>query len=263
LQIAHERLHYTNAQLQKLVEDLEQTNESLHIKNLERERLETALVAATEKIDTISEALKQIQHTHLHTACEILKEQNGSAPFSDDQMGKVRILMDDCMVAMDHSRQYLKTGTVLRTWQQVRNLINESIEPMRIQSIRYENLIPEDIEIYADPCVKAIITALISALQNNAEKPGELRFSFQVRENEYSIVLENNGAGIPDADKDRIFSVHEGLNTQPHLFLVREMLATNNLSIIEMGKAGSNARYVITCPDGSIRFVSGIHNPGF
>jgi CheY-like chemotaxis protein len=145
LQVAHERLHYTNAQLQKLVEDLEQTNESLHLKNLERGRLETALNAAQQKIETLSEALRLVCQTRLHPAEELLLHQISSSTASQEITDAVSHLHAG-LVALTNSRQYLKAATGPRTWLGIRNGINAAVEPVRRQTIRYENLIPEDIE---------------------------------------------------------------------------------------------------------------------
>ena len=111
LQVAHERLHYTNAQLQKLVEDLEQTNESLHLKNLERGRLETALAAAHEKIDTLSEALKLVYQIRMEPADEILSQQ-ASLPDAGVEVITAATHLHAGVTALKNTGQYIRSGSM-------------------------------------------------------------------------------------------------------------------------------------------------------
>ncbi|MDD3573837.1 MAG: response regulator [Methanospirillum sp.] len=257
LQVAHERLHYTNAQLQKLVEDLEQTNESLHLKNQERNRLETALAAAHEKIGNISEALKQICRIRIQPAEELLSHQ-ASSPDALEDVINVSSHLNAAMIALSNTRHYIRTATTPRTWQGIRNGIKNSIEPVRRPYVRYENLIPEDIEIYADPCFEKIFSDLIIALQDGDEKPTEIRFSFHVREKGYVIIIEGNNRKIADTDKKKDFSIYERLISQPSLCLVREMLALSGMDIAEEEIHGHKTRFEIGCPETSVRFGSDI-----
>lgn len=259
LQVAHERLHYTNAQLQKLIEDLEQTNESLHLKNLERGRLETALAAAHEKIEILSEALKQIYQIRVQPADEILSVQ-ASLPDVGEGISTASSHLHAGMIALKNIRQYIRTGTMPRTWLGIRNSINNTIDQVRRQSIRYENLIPEDIEIYADPCFEHVLSDLIVALQDGEEKPTEMRFSFHVKENGYVIICENNDQGIAETDKEKIFTFHHGLLSHPSLCLIREMLALSGMDIAETGIQGHRTRFEIGCPESSVRFGSDIQD---
>lgn len=257
LQVAHERLHYTNAQLQKLVEDLEQTNESLHQKNLERGRLETALTAAQQKIEMLSEALRLVCQTRLHPAEELLRRQLSSSTVSQEITDAASHLHAG-LVALTNSRQYLTAATVPRSWLGIRNSINAAVEPVRRQTIRYENLIPEDIEIYADPFLEQVLRDIVIALQDGGVGPSEVRFSFHVKENGYVIICENNDRGVAETDKEDIFSIRKGLNSYPSLCFVREMLALSGLEISETGIEGHRTRFEIACPEPSIRFGSDI-----
>ncbi len=62
-------------------------------------------------------------------------------------------------------------------------------------------------------------------------------------------------AGIPAEVKDRISDRGFGENTGLGLFLVREILSISGINISENGDAGSGARFTITVPRGTYRFV--------
>lgn|GEM_PF-560035 len=261
LQVAHERLHYTNAQLQRLVEDLEQKNESLTLKNLERDRLETALNTSNEKIETVSKALKQILHAQVEQAGKTLSEVRGQELPQIKQLDLAGSFIENSLITLQNTRHYLKSGTLPKSWQPVRHIITRLVTQTCIVNIRYENLIPEDIELFTDDCFVHILSDLIATLQTSSQKPKELRFSFRVKENGCSIILENNDPDMPDGERDDLFPVNECCNTLPHLYLISEMLSITGLGIEETRATGQGTRYEIMCPEGSIRFVSDMSSP--
>jgi signal transduction histidine kinase len=57
------------------------------------------------------------------------------------------------------------------------------------------------------------------------------------------IVWEDNGVGIEQSDKEKIFERGYGKNTGLGMFLAREILALTDISIIESGIAGKGARF--------------------
>jgi len=256
LQVAHERLHYTNAQLQKLVDDLEKTNESLQLKNLERTRLEAALTAAQKKNEIIAH-LVAIVHEWLQPAYDQLMRETLISD-ANEMVTHASSHLHAGIVALENCRQYLKMATMPRTWQGIRNSINHAIEQVRRPSVRYENHIPEDIEIFADPWFAHVLSYIIMALQKDDEIATQIRFTFHVRENGYVIICESNASGIADLDNEVIFSIHEKLVSFPSLCLVREMLALSDMDIIGTGSAGQGIRFEIGCLESSVRFGSDV-----
>ena len=63
-----------------------------------------------------------------------------------------------------------------------------------------------------------------------------------------TLSLEDDGIGIPVADKARIFSKGFGKNTGLGLFLVMEILSITNITIRETGKYQNGARFEIHVP---------------
>jgi signal transduction histidine kinase len=65
---------------------------------------------------------------------------------------------------------------------------------------------------------------------------------------------EDDGVGVPDAEKKRIFERGFGKNTGLGLFLAREILDLTGISIRETGTFGSGARFEMIVPFGSFRY---------
>lgn len=61
-------------------------------------------------------------------------------------------------------------------------------------------------------------------------------------------IIEDNGLGIVQDKKDRIFRKGAGHNTCLGLFLTREIVDITGLSIHETGREGDGARFEIFIP---------------
>lgn len=63
-----------------------------------------------------------------------------------------------------------------------------------------------------------------------------------------TVVYEDDGTGIADAEKEKIFSETSGKTGGHGLFLVREILAITRITIRETGDAGKGARFELLVP---------------
>jgi len=76
--------------------------------------------------------------------------------------------------------------------------------------------------------------------------------------NSVDLIIEDDGTGVPDNAKEKIFRREYFKNTGLGLFLTREILAITNLTITEQVTFGKGARFVIHAPKGTCRPASGI-----
>jgi signal transduction histidine kinase len=71
--------------------------------------------------------------------------------------------------------------------------------------------------------------------------------------NDYLIVCEDDGDGIPVQDKEKIFERGYGKNTGLGLALSQEILDITGIIIRETGEPGKGARFEMTVPKGAYR----------
>ncbi len=69
------------------------------------------------------------------------------------------------------------------------------------------------------------------------------------------MVWEDNGVGIADNEKEKIFERGFGKNTSLGMFLVREILSLTDIRITENGKPGTGARFEMKIPRESYRVI--------
>ena len=72
------------------------------------------------------------------------------------------------------------------------------------------------------------------------------------------LIIEDDGIGIPEEDKDKIFTRGFGKNTGYGLFLVREILLITGITIKKTGQPGKGARFEMTVPKGAWRFSTSL-----
>jgi len=77
-----------------------------------------------------------------------------------------------------------------------------------------------------------------------------VRISSQETGDGLVIVYEDNGVGIPDGVKEKIFRREYFHNTGLGLYLSREILANSRMQIRETGTEGCGVRFEIFVPKG-------------
>jgi PAS domain S-box-containing protein len=111
------------------------------------------------------------------------------------------------------------------------------------------------LEIFADPLLDKVFENLIDNSRRHGEKVNRLSFSTTKNSREgITLVYEDNGVGVPQTDKNKIFEKGFGKNTGLGLFLSREILSITGLTMKETGIYGKCARFEIIVPNGKYRF---------
>ncbi|MBS1193635.1 MAG: multi-sensor signal transduction histidine kinase, partial [Methanomicrobiales archaeon] len=67
------------------------------------------------------------------------------------------------------------------------------------------------------------------------------------------ILYSDNGTGVPEDQKERIFAYGVGKGTGLGLFLTREILSLTGIGIRETGEYGKGARFEISIPSACAR----------
>ena len=169
-------------------------------------------------------------------------------------------------------REKFAVDKIRRLFQFAKDYQNLAVEPPRWQGL--DNVIHRAMEIFDNPAIQVTVSvgrttvfadsfldkAIFQFLDNAARYGGtatEVRITFQNRDTHAEMIIEDNGCGIPAADKDRIFERGYGKGTGWGLFLAREILAMTGITVTENGEPGKGARFVITLPKGTYREGNG------
>jgi PAS domain-containing protein/two-component sensor histidine kinase len=167
---------------------------------------------------------------------------------------KLLELMNQGLVTVIHqvkfSKDYQEIGAHGAEWQD----LNACIEMMKLLLINppFELLANNLPKIFADPLLEKAVYNLIENSLRHGERVTQIKVTFSVEDGYNGILtFEDNGVGVPDVHKNRIFDKDFGKNTGLGLFLIREIFSLTGMTIHECGQPGSGARFDIKIPCGS------------
>jgi signal transduction histidine kinase len=150
------------------------------------------------------------------------------------------------------AKEYQNIAVENPRWQNIRNLVNRVSEEFDLKKVR----ITADTgvaSVLADPLFDRVFHHIFENALFYGENTTEIRVSLQETSTGGLLVIENNGCGIPEKEKNRIFERGYGKGTGWGLFIARDILAATGMTITETGDPQKGARFEITLPPGSFR----------
>lgn len=222
-----------------------------------RKREERALRVANEKISLLTQLTRHDINnlvTGLAGYLLLLQEMNTTAP-ADAYIRTAIELVDKISRHLRFSSEYLFLGTYQPDWQSLEIIITRAVNDLPHEGVGITvEILP--VEVYADPLsVKVIYNLLENALRHGVHLT---RINITASKQESGglvIVVEDNGGGIADAEKDRIFCYGVGKHTGFGLAFARDILEVTGITITETGIAGKGARFEIHVPRASWRDI--------
>ena len=152
---------------------------------------------------------------------------------------------------IEFTRAYDDLGIKAPVWQHIGETAKRAYAQF-IDSISFDCGVG-DIEIYADPMLERVFYNLFDNAFRYGEGVTRIRLYGTMDGTDLLIIFEDNGIGIPDKEKSRIFSRGIGKNTGLGLFLTREILSITRIGIQETGEYRKGARFVLRVPRGGYR----------
>jgi len=238
-------------------EELMRANEELTAEIEERKRFEAAIRLANHKLNTLSgitrhDILNQITAVVMYL--ELIREVE-TDPVISGYLGKIGDVTQMIQKQIRFTRDYQDIGEREPHWHNVGATIHEVTAGIDLKGVTLE-LQVDNLEIFADAGFSKVFTNLIENALVHGKNVTILRFTYKETDDDLVLSCEDNGVGIPEAAKERIFKREYFRNTGYGLFLIVEILGITGISIRETGTPGSGARFEIHVPKGSYRFPS-------
>jgi PAS domain S-box-containing protein len=174
-------------------------------------------------------------------------------PALEDYFTRVNRVSARISSIIQFTKEYEEIGVSDPTWQDCHVLVDKSLEDAPLGTVRVNNDLPSGAEIFADP----LISKVFYNLMDNAVRYGgtitTIRFSSEQRGSDHILFCEDDGAGIPIEEKEKIFDRGYGKNTGLGLALSREILSITGITISETGEPGRGSRFEMVVPAGMWR----------
>lgn len=110
------------------------------------------------------------------------------------------------------------------------------------------------ISVYADPMLGHVFANLFDNSLRHGGGVTSISIEYSKRGHDLVVRFHDNGTGIPEAEKEKIFEKGYGKHTGYGLFLAREILAITGISIRECGVPGEGALFELIVPAGAWRY---------
>lgn len=217
----------------------------------DRKRAEEAVSKTNEKMAILNSLTRHDiinQLTPLFMHLELAREDTDDPDLlgSLDAMEKIAA---NIQKHVEFMKNYQEIGVESPGWQNVADVIREGASSLPLGDVPlyvgFANL-----WIYADPLLQKVFYNLVENAIRHAGPITAIRFSCRRADGEISIFCEDDGTGIPEEEKERIFKREFYKNTGLGLFLSREILSITGIRIRESGVPAEGARFEISVPGG-------------
>jgi PAS domain S-box-containing protein len=230
----------------------------------ERKKADVALKTVTKKLSL----LNAITFTEIRNAVFALNgymslEKTGCDPETQKKMHESEAeLVNKITKTLAFAKSYQDLGASPPQWQNVSQSFLMAISHLdfsRItRSVQLGNL-----EIYADPLLERVFVILSDNVLRHAPGASSVTIGYEECEGDLLILFADNGRGIADSLKEKIFERGiSGSQQGSGLFLAREILGITGITLHETGVEGTGARFELRVPKGVFRFGNPKDGPG-
>ncbi|OPY34071.1 MAG: sensory histidine kinase AtoS [Methanomassiliicoccales archaeon PtaU1.Bin124] len=177
-------------------------------------------------------------------------------PLTRDKSERYLQGIDNAVITMEHligfAKDYQKFGLEAPHWSMLESILTKS--RMNLNSGRIGiTLIDGTTEVYFDQMLERVFYNLF---ENSLRHGGHVS-SITVRTvqegDDLFIIYEDDGIGVPEEEKAKIFQWGFGKNTGLGLAMCQQILALSGWSIREKGVPGEGAMFEISVPQGDWR----------
>ena len=161
--------------------------------------------------------------------------------------------VSDISRLLKFSKEFEKIAAGPPVWQDLRAVVEKAAVPLLSPAkIGFANE-TTGVLVKADPLLSRVFSNLAENVIQHAGKAGAVRVHTENSGADLVLVFEDDGAGIPPEQKERIFNRGAGKNTGLGLYFAREILSVTGIGIRESGVPGRGARFEIRIPPGMFR----------
>ena len=227
------------------------------------------LIALKEGLNTIGEELSVVKYklsllssitrhdilnqiTVVKSGLDVI-EENFTPEDPDFQvLNLIRSAVSNIKEQIGFTALYEQMGDQQPIWHQVSAIVVKTRDSLNTGTVTLLDL-TDHLEIYADPMFGQVIYNLVDNALRHGKSLTRISFSFEICGERGVLIMTDDGTGIAEEDKNKIFIRGFGKNTGLGLFLIREILSFTHISIRETGIFGKGARFEMHIPAGKWR----------
>lgn len=224
-------------------------------------KIEAALMLANRKLTTLTRITRHDisnQLTALMLILDIIRGQLDEPigiTGEEDLVGRAISVVESIQSQADFASEYETLGVKKPVWTPVCQTIAKIATEPLFAGIRFSCTISPALSLFCDAMIAKVFYNLFENALRHGGGVTEITLSFVETAAGGILFIRDNGKGIPDEEKPRIFEEEYGKNTGLGLFMIRSILDITGFSIEETGVCSEGATFAITIPKENYRFA--------
>ncbi len=216
----------------------------------ERRRAEEGLAMANHKLKILSSVTR---HDALNQLTVLQGYLELSQPMADDPklrryLERMDVAADIIAELIDFGKKYEMLGTEGERWASLSGILSGIGPDPQVHDGC------EGVEVLADPLIDKVFYNLYDNTLRHSGGASRVDVSYRLEGDDMVLAWQDDGQGVPQAEKERIFERGVGENTGLGLFLIKEILEISGVGIAERGVPGEGARFEMRVPAGKWRY---------
>ena len=160
--------------------------------------------------------------------------------------------INSAVITMEHlidfARDYQKFGLEAPAWNKLDNVLTKARITLKNDSVQISST-DHRTEVFFDQMLEKVFYNLFDNSMRHGGDVKNIRISTQQNGKGLLVIYEDDGVGIPEDEKVRIFQWGFGKNTGLGLAMCQQILSLSNWTIVEKGVPGKGVRFEISVPD--------------
>jgi len=167
---------------------------------------------------------------------------------SDEHIRQVENAARSIKSIIQFTKVYEEIGVKAPEWQDLKGTIDQSLAAVQLGSVRAINDVPAGTQVFADLLISKVFYNLAQNAVRHGGRIASIHIFTEESNDRHLIVCQDDGPGISDDVRPKLFTKWEGEEHGYGLYLSKEILAITGISIRENGRPGQGARFEISVP---------------
>ena len=227
-----------------------------------------ALADSSEKINDLNDKLRVVgsltRHdvrnklTALNGCMYLLKKKIGDNPSSLQYLSEMEKVFDQLMDILDFEQIYEQVGSEELTFVDVGKFFKQAVALISgFKGVKMECMC-DGLEVRADSLLRQVIYNLIDNTLRHGEKATSVKLYCKKDANNLLLMYEDNGQGVTDENRPRLFEKGFGKGTGMGLYLIKRIIDAYGWEIQENGKLGVGARFTMKISHNNYRLTENL-----
>lgn len=230
----------------------------VHIDVTEHKKIEKEMEKTAENLALVNEKLGVVGKLTRHDARNKLsvilnnvylaKKRLAENHRALDSLKGIELAVDQISNIFDFSKAYEQLGVTELSYVDVGKSFERAIS-LRVNygTIQVFNEC-DGIKVLADPLLETLFYNLVDNSIKHGKKVSAIRLCCNQTEDSLKLFYEDNGVGVPQEEKEKVFLEGYGKGTGLGLYLIKLMCDVYGFKIKETGVPNKGARFEITIP---------------